>query len=203
MKKLIAGLILTWLSITPALAEGCPSGICSVEINCTTGVVTYRDAPVRVAVVNPVMPDPVVPTHSINVQTVNQNWGTSGTPDQIAQAVQSLAPQPITVDPCLNGGCTKVEVNATTGVTTILPLTEIDLKQRAKDQIDSSQRKAELAKSAYQALPNITAWQLYDSFNKEPMPTTIQDEKLTPEWWQEWLDSINLFFKTYFWFWVS
>jgi hypothetical protein len=200
MRKLALGLLIVLIP-TPAFAN-CPSGLCEVEINCTTGVVTYRDAPPRVSTPEPVRIEPVAPTHTISVQTSNQGWGTSGTPDQIAQAVQTLAPRPLTIDPCLNGGCTKVEVNATTKVTTILPLTEADLKQRAKDQVQQSQKQAELAKTAYQALPNITAWQPYDPFNNEPTPATLLDETLTPEWWAEWLSSFDLFFKDWFWWWT-
>jgi hypothetical protein len=202
MKKLIAGLVLTWLSITPALAN-CPSGVCAVEINCTTGEVTYRDAPPKVDTPAPFIIQPVAPTHTISVQTANQGWGTSGTPEQITKAVENLIPQPLTIDPCLNGGCTKVQVNATTGVTTISALSEADLKQRAKDQIQQNQRQAELAKSAYQALPNITVWQLYDFEKKEPLPATIQDESLNPDWWNDWLYSFNLFFQNWFNWWAE
>jgi hypothetical protein len=185
-----------------AKAEGCPSGLCMVEINCTTGVVTYRDAPPRVVTVEPVRPEAALPTHTISVQTANAGWSTAGTPEQIAVAVASLAPTPITVDPCLNGGCTKVEINATTGVTTVLPLSETDLKQRAVDQINSNQRQAELAKAAYQALPNITAWQPYDFRIEQPMFATSLNETLTPEWWFDWEQSFNLFFKNWFWWWA-
>ena len=122
MKKLIITALFLVLGTNTAVAN-CPSGICAVEINCTTGVVTYTDAPPRVNTPVLVIPQPVAPTHSINVQTSNQSWGTSGTPEQIAQAVQTLIPQPLVADPCLNGGCNKVEINATTGVTTISALT--------------------------------------------------------------------------------
>jgi hypothetical protein len=205
-KKLIwSVLIITtfWLllQVSPAFAN-CPSGVCAVEINCTTGEVTYKDAPPRVDTPAPVIPQPVAPTHTINVQTSNRGWGTSGTPEQIAQAVQTLIPQPLVADPCLNGGCNKIEVNATTGVTTISTLSEADLKQRAKDQVEQSQRQAELAKTAYQALPNITAWQIYDPFNDEPIPATILDETITPEWWVDWQSTFDLFFKNWFWWWT-
>jgi len=43
MKKIILGIVLTLIP-TSAWAN-CPSGNCAVEINCTTGVVTYTDAP--------------------------------------------------------------------------------------------------------------------------------------------------------------
>jgi hypothetical protein len=191
-----------WFLIQASSANAdCPSKVCVVEINATTGVVTYKDAPPRIDTPAPVLHQPVAPTHTINVQTSNQSWGTSGTPEQIAQAVQTLAPQPITIDPCLNGGCTKIELNVSTGVTTISPLNEVDLKQRAKDQITQSQAQAELAKSAHQALPNITPWQVYDPLNNEPLPATLLDETLTPDWWAGWLESFNLFFRNWFWWW--
>jgi hypothetical protein len=205
-KKLIwSVLIITtfWLffQVSPAFAN-CPSGVCAVEINCTTGVVTYTDAPPKIDTPSPFILQPVAPTHTINVQTSNGSWATSGTSEQIAQAVQTLAPQPLTADPCLNGGCNKIEINATTGVTTISPLTETDLKQRAKDQVNQNQRQAELAKTAYQALPNITAWQPYDLFNNEPIPATLLDETITPEWWADWQSTFDLFFKNWFWWWT-
>jgi hypothetical protein len=205
-KKLIWSLLIIatfwlFLQVSPAFAN-CPSGVCAVEINSATGVITYTDAPPRVNTPVLVIPQPVAPTHTINVQTFNQGWGTSGTPEQIAQAVQTLIPQPLVADPCLNGGCNKIEVNATTGVTTISTLSEADLKQRAKDQVEQSQRQAELAKSAYQALPNITAWQIYDPFNDEPIPATILDETITPEWWADWQSTFDLFFKNWFWWWT-
>jgi len=188
------------LGTNTAMAN-CPSGNCAVEINCTTGEITYTDASVT-ETVPVVIPTPIAPTHTISVQTANSSWGTSGTPEQIAVAVASLAPAPITVDPCLNGGCTKVEINATTGVTIVLPLSETDLKQRAVDQINSSQRQAELAKAAYQALPNITAWQPYDFRIEQPMFATSLNENLTPEWWFDWEQSFNLFFENWFWWWA-
>ena len=113
MKKLIITALFLVLGTNTAVAN-CPSGICAVEINCTTGVVTYTDAPPKVDTPSPFILQPVAPTHTINVQTSNGSWGTSGTPEQIAQAVQTLIPQPLVADPCLNGGCNKIEVNATT-----------------------------------------------------------------------------------------
>jgi hypothetical protein len=200
MRKVLLGLLIVFIP-TPAFAN-CPSGVCAVEINCTTGEVTYTDVPLTSATPAPVIPEAVAPTHTINVQTTNSSWGTSGTPEQIARAVQTLIPQPLTIDPCLNGGCNKVEINVTTGVTTISPLNEADLKQRAKDQVEQNQRQAELAKTAYQALPNITAWQPYDPFIDEPLSATLTDETLTPEWWADWQSTFDLFFKDWFWWWA-
>jgi hypothetical protein len=154
MKKiiLISGLALSLIA-TPALAN-CPSGICEVEINCTTSVVTYRDAPPRVAVVEPVRVEPIAPTHTVVVQTANSSFGTSGSYEQVQQALQELitapkAPQP---DPCALGGCTKVVVNATTKTTEILPLTPTEIQQRLVDQYMNYARQLEMAIAAKDAV---------------------------------------------------
>jgi hypothetical protein len=150
MKKiiLVAGLALSFIA-TPALAN-CPSGVCEVEINCTTGVVTYRDAPPRVNTPAPIIFEPIAPTHMVVVQTANSSFGTSGSLEQVQQAVQQLitAPKAPESDPCALGGCTKVEVNATTGVTTILPLTPADIQQRLVDQYMNYARQLEMAIAA-------------------------------------------------------
>ena len=202
MKKIIITALFMVLGTNTAVAN-CPSGICAVEINCTTGEITYTDAPPREPMAAPVLIQPAAPTHTISVQTSNQSWGTSGTPEQIAVAVAALAPAPIVADPCANGGCTKVEFNATTGVTTISPLNESDLKQRAKDQVERSQQQAELAKTAYQALPNITTWQPSDPFTDTPLPNTLLDETLSPEWWVDWFESFYAYYENWFWWWAS
>jgi hypothetical protein len=192
-----------WLLLQSSSAfANCPSGICAQEINGITGEVIWRDAPPSINRPVGLTPQPVAPTHTINVQTPNQGWTTSGTPEQIAQAVQTLIPQPVIANPCLNGGCEKIEINATTGVTTISTLSEVELKQIAKNQVERNQAKAELAKTAYQALPNITAWQTYDPFNDEPIPATLLDETITPEWWADWQSTFDLFFKNWFWWWT-
>jgi len=50
------------------------------------------------------------------------------------------------------GNCTKVEVNATTGVTTVHSLTLADLAQRYKDAQADYQSKVELATAAETAV---------------------------------------------------
>ena len=131
MKKviLITGLAISLIA-TPALAN-CPSGNCAVEINCTTGVVTYTDAPPKVDIPAPVIPEPVIPTHQVIIQTTNGSIGTSGSYEQVQQLVQQViqAPKAPEPDTCALGGCTKVEINATTGVTQILPLSPADIQQ--------------------------------------------------------------------------
>jgi len=202
MRKVLLSLLIVIIP-TPAFADGCPSGKCEVIVNGATGEVIWKDAEVAPAPIKFVAPEPSAPSHVLNVQTNNQSWGTSGTPEQIAEAVQTLIPKPLTADPCLNSGCNELEVNATTGIKTLIPLNEADLKQRAKDQVVQSQRQAELAKSAYQALPNITAWQLYDPLKYEIAPLTLLDKTLTPEWWESWIASLNSFYASMFWWWVG
>ena len=190
-----------WLILQASSASAnCPSGVCDVEINATTGVITWRDAQPQTHTPILIAQQPN-PTHTLSVQTNNQSVGISGTPNQIAEAVEKLTPQPLVADPCLNGGCTKIEVNATTGITTISPLTDNDLKQRAKDQVEQSQRQAELAKTATQALPNITAWQPHNPLINEPTVATELDETVIPDWWENWIYSFNLFFENWFWWW--
>ena len=202
MKKIILTLLFLTISANSAVADGCPSGKCEVIVNGATGEVIWKDAEVAPAPIKLVAPEPSTPSHVLNVQTSSQSWGTSGTREQIAEAVQTLIPKPLTADPCLNGGCNVLEVNATTGVKTLIPLSEADLKQRARDQVVQSQRQADLAKTAYQALPNITAWQLYDPFKYEVAPLTFLDETLTPEWWASWTASLNSFYASMFWWWT-
>jgi hypothetical protein len=150
MKKIIitTGLALSLIA-TPALAN-CPSGNCAVEINCTTGQVTYTDAPVRVETPAPVIPAPVAPTHSVVIQTANSSIGTSGSYEQVQQLVQQVitAPKAPQIDACATGGCNKIIVNATTGVTEILPLSPADIQQRSVDQYMNYARQLEMAIAA-------------------------------------------------------
>ena len=150
MKKiiLISGLALSLIA-TPAIAN-CPSGVCAVEVNATTGQVTYTDAPPRVEAPAPIRIEPVAPTHSVVIQTTNSSIGTSGSYEQVQQLVQQVitAPRAPQIDPCASGGCTKIEVNATTGVTTILPLSPADIQQRVIDQYMNYARQLELAIAA-------------------------------------------------------
>lgn len=150
MKKiiLISGLALSLIT-TPAIAN-CPSGVCAVEINCTTGQVTYTDAPPRVDSPAPIMQEPVAPTHQVVIQTANSAIGTSGSYEEVQQLVQRTiaAPQAPQLDPCASGGCTKMIVNATTKEVQILPLSPADIQQRAIDQYMNYARQLELAIAA-------------------------------------------------------
>lgn len=154
MKKIILGIVLT---LIPSNAwANCPSGNCAVEINCTTGVVTYTDAPVRTET-PVVIPEPVAPTHQVVIQTANQSMGFSGSLEAVTAQLAKITttPQAPLADPCVLGTCTKVEVNATTGVTTISPLSLTDLAQRYKDAQFQYQRNLELAQAAQQALVTV------------------------------------------------
>lgn len=138
---------------TPAYAN-CPSGVCEVEINCTTGVITYKDAPPRVTYVEPVIITPVAPTHQVVIQTANSSFGTSGSLEQVQQAVQQVinAPQKPQTDPCASGGCNKVMVNATTGVVDVLPLSEIDIAQLQINQQNEYISQLEMSMAAKEAV---------------------------------------------------
>jgi hypothetical protein len=152
MKKIILGVVLT---LIPANAwANCPSGVCEVEINCTTGVVTYRDAPPRVDAPAPIIVEAVAPTHQVVIQTANQSIGFSGSLEAVTAELANInvIPQAPLADSCVLGTCTKVEVNATTGVTTVLPLSLDDLAQRYKDAQFQYQRNLELAQAAQEAL---------------------------------------------------
>ena len=150
MKKviLITGLALSLIA-TPALAN-CPSGNCAVEINCTTGVVTYTDAPPRVDTPALVIPTPVTPTHQVVIQTTNGAIGTSGSYEQVQQLVQQViqAPKAPEPDACASGGCNKIITNATTGVTQVLPLSPADIQQRLVDRYMNYARQLEMAIAA-------------------------------------------------------
>jgi hypothetical protein len=188
-------LILAGLFMMPTAAfANCPSGVCEVEINCTTGVVTYRDAPPRVAVVETLRLEPIAPTHTLVVQTPTQSLGMSGTPEQIASSVAEMVQRVVVVptNPCANGGCTKVEVNATTQEVTITPLTIAEVRQQTDESAKAAIRNAEMVKKVSQALPNI---QPIDPLTKEVEPTPFDDEE--PGWWVDFLRALSNF---YFWY---
>jgi hypothetical protein len=188
-------LILAGLFMMPTAAfANCPSGVCEVEINCTTGVVTYRDAPPRVAVVEAPRPEPIAPTHTLVVQTTTQSLGMSGTPEQIASSVATMVQRVVEVpiNPCVNGGCTKVEVNATTQEVTVTALTATEVRQQTDQNAKAAIKNAEMVKKASQALPNI---QPIDPLAEKVDPTPLDD--LEPEWWTDFLRALAEF---YFWY---
>lgn len=90
MRKLLLSLLLVLIP-TPAFAN-CPSGRCGIEINATTGVVTYYDAPPITSIaVPPVIP--VEPTSMVKVETTNQSFGASGSAEGVSQALQNAIAQ--------------------------------------------------------------------------------------------------------------
>jgi hypothetical protein len=188
-------LILAGLFMMPTAAfANCPSGVCEVEVNCTTGVVTYRDAPPRVAVVEAPRPEPVAPTHTLVVKTPTQSLGMSGTPEQIASSVATMVQRAVEVpiNPCANGGCTKVEVNATTQEVTVTALTATEVRQQTDQNAKAAIKNAEMVKKVSQALPNI---QPIDPLAEEVDPTPLDD--LEPDWWTDFLRALAEF---YFWY---
>ena len=100
--------------------------------------------------------------YQLSVETSNQGFGTSGTRAQLEQVVRDLqeraaqaATNAAAADPCATGGCNAVEVNATTGVTTIRELTASELAMRETMRANEATRSAELAAAAAAALANI------------------------------------------------
>jgi hypothetical protein len=98
------------------------------------------------------------PSLTLSVQLPNQSFGTSGTRAQLEEFVKELESRAATFsnseDPCASGGCTKVIVNATTGETTVLPLSAADLAQRATDRAAEASRSAAAASAARESLAN-------------------------------------------------
>jgi hypothetical protein len=187
MKKVLITLGFLVLQIAPAQADGCPVGArCGIEINATTKVVTWHVLPDSPVYVTPKV-EPVIekPTHVLSVQTSNQGFGVTGTPEQIQATVNQMVARvtaPIEIDPCVNGGCTKVKVNATTQEVTVSSLSAKEIQQRSQNQITNLAKNAELAKTATKALPNIQPIEE----TKETKSTTPLDET-DPEWWNLWL----------------
>ena len=138
---------------TPAYAN-CPSGVCNIDYNTKTGVVTYTDALPKVVYTEPVKITPVAPTHQVVIQTTNSSFTTIGSLEQVNETVQQIinAPQKPQSDPCALGGCNKVIVNATTGVVDVLPLSQIDIAQRQIDQQTNYVGQLEMAVAAKEVI---------------------------------------------------
>jgi len=156
--------------VDPCAAGGCTK----IIVNATTGVtnvlpLSTKDLAQRAADIENrsvsarQMLDAAVsavaePSLTLSVQLPNQSFGTSGTRAQLTEFVTGLERRAAefanSVDPCAAGGCTKVEVNASTGVTTVSPLSEADLAQRAVDRTAEASRSAEAASAAREALGN-------------------------------------------------
>jgi hypothetical protein len=202
MKKglLVIGFII--LSMSSAQANECPAGArCGIEINATTKVVTWHVLPNEPVVITAeVKPEIVKPTHVLSVQTSNQSLGVTGTPEQIQTSVNQMVTRvttPIEIDPCINGGCNKVEVNATTQEVTVSTLSAKEIKQRSEDQITNLAKNAELVKVASKALPNV---QTIEEGTETQLPTPLDESD--PEWWNLWLlewARFTFWFYTYNW----
>ena len=193
-KYLLAGLILSALSPMAQANAECGAGYGNaVDVNATTKVVTYYCVKLEVVAPEP-KPEPIAPTHTLVVQTPTQSLGISGTPEQITASVNTMVERAVNVpiNPCANGGCTKVEVNATTQEVTITPLSMTEVRQQTDNQAKEAIKMAEIAKKATQALPNI---QPIDPLAEEVTPTPLDEEE--PDWWIEFLRSWAGF---YFWY---
>jgi hypothetical protein len=156
MKKIIiTALALSVLTPMSQASANCGAGYGNaVEINATTKVVTYSCVKLEEPVLQPIRPEPVAPTHTVVIQTANQSMGFSGSLEAVTEQLAKITqtPQAPLADPCVLGTCTKVEVNATTGVTTVSPLSLSDLAQRYKDAQFQYQRNLELTQAAQQAV---------------------------------------------------
>ena len=156
MKKIIIT-ALALSVLTPMAQANADCGVGygnAVEVNATTKVVTYSCVKLPERISEPIRPEPIVPTHKVVIETANQAMGFSGSLEAVTAQLAKVAtaPQAPLADPCVLGTCTKVEVNATTGVTTVSSLSLSDLAQRYKDAQFEYQRNLELAQAAKQAL---------------------------------------------------
>jgi hypothetical protein len=193
-KLLLASLIVLFVSPMAQANADCGEGYGNaVEVNATTKVVTYSCVKLEPRV-EPIRPEPVAPTHTLVVQTPTQGLGISGTPEQIASSVATMVERAVSVpiNPCANGGCTKVEVNATTQEVTVTPLTITEVRQQTDESAKSAIQNAEMAKKVSQALPNI---QPIDPLAEEVEPTPLSEEE--PDWWMDFLRALAEF---YFWY---
>jgi hypothetical protein len=178
MKKglLVIGFII--LSISPAQASECPSGAhCIVEVNCTTGETTLR-----------------VLSNTFNSTPQLQPIVEKPTVEQIRENVNQMVAAvtaPIEINPCIDGSCVKVELNASTNVMTTTPLTAVEIKQRTEEQAQNRIKEAELVKVAYKALPSVEP---IEEVTKEEEPievTPLVEEE--PIWWLDFLKQLGIF----------
>jgi hypothetical protein len=155
MKKIIITVLA--LSVLTPMSQAnanCQAGYGNaVEVNATTKVVTYSCVKLPEPQPEPIRIQPIAPTHTVVVQTPNQSVGISGSLEAVTEQLAKISqtPQAPLADPCVLGACTKVDVNATTGITTVSPLSMSDLAQRYKDAQFQYQRNLELMQAAKQA----------------------------------------------------
>jgi hypothetical protein len=195
IKLLLASMVVLFVSpMAQANADCGPGYGNAVEVNATTKVVTYSCVKLPDPQPEPVRVEPVAPTHTLVVQTPNQSLGMAGTPEQLASSVATMVERVTTVpiNPCANGGCTKVEVNATTQEVTVTPLTLTEVRQQTDQSAREAIKNAELVKKVSQALPNI---QEIDPAAETVEPTPLTEEE--PDWWVDFLRALADF---YFWY---
>jgi hypothetical protein len=155
MKKIIITVLA--LSVLTPMSQAnanCQAGYGNaVEVNATTKVVTYSCVKLPEPQPEPIRIQPIAPTHTVVVKTPNQSVGISGSLEAVTEQLAKITqtPQAPLADPCVLGACTKVDVNATTGITTVSPLSMSDLAQRYKDAQFQYQRNLELMQAAKQA----------------------------------------------------
>ena len=194
IKLLLASLFVLFVFPMTQASADCGEGYgTAVDVNATTKVVTYSCVKLQTRI-EPVRPEPVVPTHTLVVQTPTQSLGMIGTPEQIASSVATMIERAVSVpiNPCANGGCTKMEVNATTQEVTVTPLTIAEVRQQTDQSAKSAIKNAQMAKTVSQALPNI---QPINPLAEEVEPTPLSEEE--PDWWMDFLRALTEF---YFWY---
>ena len=194
IKILLASLFVLFIApMTQAHAECGPGYGNAVDVNATTKVVTYSCIKLETRV-EPPRPELIAPTHTLVVQTPTQGLGMSGTPEQIATSVATMVERVVSVpiNPCADGGCTKVEVNATTQEVTVTPLTIAEVRQQTDQSAKTAIKNAEMVKKVSQALPNI---QPIDPLAETVEPTPLSEEE--PDWWMDFLRALAEF---YFWY---
>jgi hypothetical protein len=193
IKLLLASLFVLFISPMAQANASCGAGYGNaVDVNVTTKVVTYYC--IKLPDPEPVRVEPVAPTHTLAVQTPTQSLGMSGTPEQIAKSVEVMVERAVSVpiNPCVIGGCTKVEINATTQEVTVTPLTITEVRNQTDESAKAAIKNAEVVKKVSQALPNI---QPIDPLAETVEPTPLSEEE--PDWWMDFLRALAEF---YFWY---
>jgi hypothetical protein len=205
MKKGLFILVFTLLPIPQAYAN-CPEGsVCEMNYNISTGITTYNVIPNTPTQQKPIVETIIIkPTHTLYVETTNQGLNIVGTVEQINASVSELVTKvvtPIKTNPCIEGNCSKMEINTATNVTTITALTASEIKQQTEDKARQLVRDAELAKVASKALPNIQPIEETTVLRQTPKLTPLTEED--PEWWEEFLlrlASFSFWFYSFNWY---
>lgn len=195
VKLLFAGLVLSFVAPMPQASADCAPGFgTAVEVNATTNVVTYSCVKLPEPIVRVEDPAPIAPTHTLAVQTPSQGFAVSGTPEQIANSVQTLIDKAVNIpiNSCVEGGCSRVDIDVTTKQTTVVPLSKSEVRYQTDQMAQQTIKNAELAKAASQALPNI---QPVNPTVKEIEPTPLVEEE--PDWWADFMRALAEFYLWY------